>query len=97
MERGLRVDDEGWRVKGGGKRGQGRGWRVVEVGGWRICVGGRREGGWRVEDLCRREEGGRVECGGKPLMMSHALLQGFAVDPDYERAKCLPMLGSLKT
>ena len=49
MERGLRVDDEGWRVKGGGKRGQGRGWRVVEGGGWRICVGGRREGGWSVE------------------------------------------------
>ena len=31
-----------------------------------------------------------------PLLHSERV-QGFAADPDYGRAKCLPMLGSLKT
>ena len=33
---------------------------------------------------------------GDPLLHSERV-QGFAADPVYGRAKCLPMLGSLKT
>ena len=33
----------------------------------------------------------------RDLLLHSERMQGFAVDPDYGRAKCLPMLGSLKT